>query len=263
MESRSFLKNIRSNGDSEFITKQVLLDAIPVIGPSIADVINSSLEFAICPKNWKNSIIHPTPKVPGTIKCDELRPINTLPTYEKILEAAVKEFVEEHMENNNITIDEQSGFRRGYSCESALNLVIMKWRAEIDKGNIVVAVFLDLKRAFETIDRKRLLEEMEKLGIKGRELEWFRSYLSERTQCTKINGVISEKASCDIVLPQGSKLAAILFSLYINDIKLCLMFMSIVLFADDTLVYYSGKDINEINRNVNEDLERLNRWVEH
>lgn len=256
-----FLKNIKSKGDSEFLTRRIMMDALPVVGAIFADVINSSIEFSICPRKWKRAMVSPIPKVPGTRKCEEFRPVNTLPTYEKVLEDTVKESLELHIEQNNIIIEEQSGFRENHSCESALNLVLMNWKVEIEKGKIVVAVFLDLKRAFETIDRERLLRKLQRLGVRGRELEWLRNYLSQRTQTTKFGGVTSSEAEVEIGLPQGSKLAAILFLLYINDIKSCLMHLMILLFADDTLLYYSGDNVDEIERKVNEDLERINKWL--
>lgn len=91
------------------------------------------------------STVSPIPKVPGTKKCEEFRPVNTLPTYEKILEDTVKESLEHHVKQNDIIIEEQSGFRENHSCESALNLAIINWKLEIEKGKIVVAVFLDFK----------------------------------------------------------------------------------------------------------------------
>lgn len=73
-EIAEFLKNIKSKGDSEFLTKRVLLDALPVVGSTLADVINSSMEFSTCPRKWKKSIVSPIPKVPGTVNCEEFRP---------------------------------------------------------------------------------------------------------------------------------------------------------------------------------------------
>lgn len=106
-----------------------------------------------------------------------------------------------------------------------------------------------------------MLTKLEKLGVRGRELDWMRSYLTHRTQTTKFGGVSSTEAEVTVGLPQGSKLAAILFLLYVNDIKSCLKHLMLLLFADDTLVYYSGDNINEIESKVNEDLERINKWL--
>lgn len=173
----------------------------------------------------------------------------------------IKEQLENYIETKDILIDEQSGFRRNHSCESALNLVIIRLKEQIEGGNIIVAILLDLKRAFETIDRQRLIKKLESIGVKGKELEWFTSYLSDRFQRTKFNGEVSDEKQIDLGVPQGSKLAALLFLIYINNISGCLMFMQLILFADDTLLYYCGKDINEINGKINEDMERLNIWL--
>lgn len=114
---------------------------------------------------------------------------------------------------------------------------MMDWKTEIDDGNVVIAVFLDLKRAFETVDRKRLLRKLRKYGINGVELQWFESYLSERTQCTEFGSTISDKIQTDLGVPQGSKLASDLFLLYVNDIVKSIKHSTLALFADDALIY--------------------------
>lgn len=91
---------------------------------------------------------------------------------------------------------------------------MLKWKEELENSNIVVAVFLDFKRAFETIDRKILLAKLFKYGIRGNELNWFVNYLENRTQSTKFNEATSEWREINIGVPQGSKLAATLFSLH-------------------------------------------------
>lgn len=106
---------------------------------------------------WKNSFVIPTPKT-GTTKCEEYRPVNMLPTYEKVLEGIVKLQFNEYTDSINIIITEQYGFRENHSCEMALNSVILDWKVEIDSGNAVIAVFLDLKTAFETVIRCKLVE---------------------------------------------------------------------------------------------------------
>lgn len=184
-----------------------------------------------------------------------------LPNYEKVLEGAVKKQLNSHTDNNNILIDEQFGFRKNHSCETAINMIQMDWKKEIDQGNVVIAVFLDLKRAFETVDRKRLLRKLRKYGINGVELRWFESYLSDRSQCTKFGGSMSEKIPTCLRVPQGSKLASDLFLLYVNDIKNALVHSKLALFADDTLIYISGKNLQETIDKLSEDLSRVNSWL--
>lgn len=261
MDVTSVIKAILSKGDPELITKDILLDAMPIINPSFIDIVNTSFEQGKFMDKWKTSIINPSPKIPGTIKGEEHRPINSLPSYEKVIEGIVKNQLEEFTNKNQIIIDEQFGFRETYSCELALNELIWNWKNSIDEGCIIVAVFLDLKRAFETIDRYRLLKKLEIYGVRGAELEWFKSYLSDRTQRTRYNGVTSDEIRNDIGLPQGSKLAAILFIIYINDIKSCLLFALVILFADDTLLHVHAKTMDEAFQKINEDLERVSKWL--
>lgn len=255
------LRSIMSNGDCQFLNKNVLFDAMSVIGSQMLDVVNSSLASGIVPKNWKLSILCPIPKINGTMKCDEFRPINMLPTYEKILEAVVRNQLEEHLERHNIIIDQQSGFRKMHSCESALNLILMEWKSSIENGDATVAVFLDLKRAFETICRQRMIMKLERIGIAGKEKDWFISYLQERYQITKYNGISSKKMETKLGVPQGAKLAAVLFLIYINDINECLKYSKIGLFADDTLLYTTHKDPVVAAQQMNEDLANVQKWL--
>lgn len=255
------LRNITSHGDCENINKKVLNDIIPVVSDLYLDVINTSLQQGEFINDWKLSIIAPTPKVPGAKKCEELRPINMLPTYEKVFEGVVREQLANHTSTNNIIIEEQSGFRNKHSCETAINSVIADWKKELDGGKKVIAVFLDLKRAFETINRRRLIKKMEGYGIKGKEIRWFRSFLTGRTQSTKYGKATSTPLPNEIGVPQGSKLASDLFLLYINDIKRCLKECKIRLFADDTLIYIAESDINVAMAKINNELKSVNSWL--
>lgn len=257
----SVLRDTTSNGDCENVNKRILNDILPVVGPLYLEVINLSLQQGNVMEDWKHSIISPIPKVPGTTKCEELRPVNMLPTYEKVLEGVVRHQLTNHIYSNNIIIEEQSGFRANHSCETAINAVIAEWKNEIDNGKKVIAVFLDLKRAFETIIRKRLIRKLESYGIKGKEKRWFESFLSGRTQATKFGGVTSLPLPNDLGVPQGSKLAADLFLLYINDIKRSLKHCKIKLFADDTLLYVAEEDINTALEKINYDLENVYNWM--
>lgn len=116
------------------------------------------------PSSWKKSLVVPLPKVAQSKRPEDRRPINMLPLYEKVLELVVKEQLCEFLENKNILINEQSGFRRNHSCETALNLLLLKWKRAIESKKVILAVFIDLKRAFETIDRTKLLGVLFKIG---------------------------------------------------------------------------------------------------
>lgn len=257
----SVIKGIRCQSDCELLNKTIILDALTFIGLPFLDVINSSLESGLFPTDWKISILTPVPKVQNTVKAEEFRPINQLPTYEKILEGVVKRQLNEHLEKNEILISEQFGFRKRYSCEMAINVILLNWKEEIDCGKRIIAVFLDLKRAFETINRERLIKKMEQYGVRGLEKRWFESYLTNRFQQTKMNAEISDILEVKLGVPQGAKLAADLFILYINDINQCLKYCKIALFADDCLIYIIDTDTISANTKINEDLGRINKWL--
>jgi hypothetical protein len=236
-------------------------DAMEVSGPMLLDIINESFNLGKVPENWKKSTIVPIQKISGTKKCEEFRPINILPAYEKILESAVKEQFLNYLERNNILIEEQSGFRAVHSCETSLNLTLAAWKEMMENDKIIVAVFLDFKRAFETIDRELLLWKLVQYGVKGAELEWFRSYLSNRSQETRFYESVSQAINVSLGVPQGSVLGPLLFILYINDMGNALTYTKLNLFADDTLLYIAADNLEEAVNKMNADLLSLSSWL--
>ncbi|XP_057335423.1 uncharacterized protein LOC130676322 [Microplitis mediator] len=207
-----------NKGRSEELNADIIHKTWEINKEIITSIINCSIKQGIVPKIWKNSVIHPILKVAGSRKAEDHRPVNTLPVLEKILEEIVKKQVEEHVAENGILEEEQSGFRTRHSTETTLQKTISEWREMLDKGEIIGVVFIDLKRAFETIDRTKLVKILEKYGIKDRALEWIISYLSDRTQQVQFGKVKSEKLKVQYGVPQGSKLGPLLFTLYINEI---------------------------------------------
>ena len=184
------LKN--KSGTEEGLSVEIIKIAESVASKKLCELYNKSLEEGIFPSTWKEATVIPVPKVRGTIKIEEFRPINKLPIYEKILEKIVHKQLMEYLEENKLFSESQSGFRVNHSCETALQWVITGWKKVIGEGKIIGAVFLDLRRAFEVVNRDILLEKLERCGIKENVLKWFRDYLSCRTQRVKINGILSE-----------------------------------------------------------------------
>lgn len=107
-----------------------------------------------------------------------------------------------YIEENELLSTFQSGYRTRHSCETALNFVLAQWREMRENGDDILAVFLDLKRAFETIDRNRLLTKLSAFGFSTRVINWFEGYLKERSQLTKVNGCSSRKIQNDLGVPQ-------------------------------------------------------------
>jgi len=125
--------------------------------------------------------------------------------------------------------------------------MISSWKREIGEGKIIGVIFLDLRRAFEVVDKEILIQKLKGFGLKGTVLSWFKSYLEKRTQIVKFNGKMSNAVRVKLGVPQGSVLGPLLFLMYINDIaKIINKECAIRLFADDALIFTTGYASREI-----------------
>lgn len=165
-----------------------------------------------------------------------------------------------YSERNNLITKFQSGFRKNHNCESLINLVVTNWKMAVHDKKVVIAVFLDLRRAFETVDQNILLKKLEMYGVNDVELSWFRTYVKDRKQRTKINGILSEEIDVVLGVPQGSVLGVLLFLIYINDMEKAVTLAKLVLFADDALLYVTGDSVESCLEVINADLKNLNLW---
>jgi len=153
------------------------------------------------------------------------------------------------------------GFRSSLSTNHALVSITEKKRNSIDKGDFSCGVFIDLQKAFDTVDHRILLKKLEHYGIRGVTNNLFNSYLSNRLQCVSINGSDSSYLPLTCGVPQGSILGPLLFLIYINDINVCIKNSLVHNFADDTNILFSGSNYKEVAKNINEDLNLLCHWL--
>lgn len=260
-ELEKVVKGLKVCGGIDNVNTRVLWDAFETIKIDFLSVINKSLSRGEFPSRWKKSLVVPLPKVAQSRDPADRRPINMLPLYEKVLELIVKEQLCEFLQNNSILIDEQSGFRKNHSCESALNLLLLKWKQAIEVKNVIIAVFIDLKRAFETIDRTKLVGALFKIGVRGSVLQWFKSYLTGRQQVTLYEGKKSGAIDVELGVPQGSVLGPLLFIIYINDIKEIMTDGKVNMFADDTVIFIVAEDFAGAYRKLQTELNKVSDWL--
>ena len=130
-----------------------------------------------------------------------------------------------------------------------------------DKKEVSLGIFLDLSKAFDTVNHKILLQKLENYGIRGIALSWITSYLNNRKQFVQFNNVNSSENIIKCGIPQGSILGPLLFILYINDISNASNLLRFILFADDTNVYYSGKNTSDVNNVLNQEMEKVSDWL--
>ena len=166
---------------------------------------------------------------------DNYRPISLLPVLSKVLERAVHFQLYNYLQQHKILSPYQCGFRKRHSTEFAALSFSDNIRRNMDQGQLTGAVFIDLRKAFDTVDHAVLLAKLSNMGIVGREHDWFSDYLTNRTQVVEFQGVTSAPNTISAGVPQGSILGPLLFILHINDLLQVISECSKLMYADDTV----------------------------
>ena len=229
------------------------------ISRPIAHIFNLSLEKGIFPENLKSSRTVPIFKCRDPKSCDNYRPISLVSTFSKILEKMVHTNLINHLELNKLLYEHQYGFLRGRSTEQNLLQVVNYISNSLNSGNFCIGIFLDLKKAFDVCSHPILLKKLKKLGVEGTALDWFTSYLSNRKQKVDINGHFSGEKLINISVLQGSILGPTLFLCYINDL-FSTTNLATFLFADDTSCLAENKNLPDLIRFVNVELQKIANW---
>lgn len=164
----------------------LIKEAAPVIVYSLTNIINYSIVTGKVPKQWKQARVTPVHKGGDKTIMNNYRPISTHPFLSKVIERVVYNQLMYHLESNALLPPQQSGFRHGFSTMPLLLNITTSWMRTIDDGCYVGAVFLDLHKAFDTVDHEILLSKLAEIGMKGSSLGWFRSYLTDRIQCLQL-----------------------------------------------------------------------------
>lgn len=230
------------------------------IARPLTHIFNCSFREAKVPTELKLAKIIPIFKKGDMKSPGNYRPISLLNSISKILEKLVHKRLYSYLQDFNILHDHQFGFRKRHSTLLALTEIIDNIRTQIDEGNYVIGIFLDLSKAFDSVNHKILLQKMNHYGIRGLVLDWFQDYLSNRKQVVCINSTLSEEIVCDIGVPQGSVLGPLLFLLYINDISDSINEGSLRLFADDTNLFITHKNLAQAKLLAESTLIKLNQW---
>ena len=160
----------------------------------------------------------------------------------------------------NILYEQQYGFRQNFSTDFALKELSDKIADAIDKNMFMVGIFIDLSKAFDTLNHGILIEKLSRYGVRGVANDWFHNYLSNREQFVNNNNVLSSRSEITTGVPQGSILGPLLFLLYINDISYSSDILRFILYADDTNIFHSCESIDELCDVVNTELQGVKQW---
>ena len=257
------LKSVSTKKTAGFdnLPAYLIKEAAPVIAPVITSIINSSLRSGKVPVQWKRARVTPVFKGGDKTQMNNYRPISTLPILSKVLERVVYNQLSQHLESNNLLPPQQSGFRPAFSTTSLLLKITTNWMKSIDSGCYVGALFLDLRKAFDTVNHTILLNKLSDVGVQTTSLRWFENYLEDRTQSVRLEDKISTPGVITCGVPQGSILGPLLFSVYVRDLPDQACLCEVDQFADDTSMHTTSRSLDEIEYRLNNDLERIANWL--
>lgn len=252
-----------SNLDVLDFDSKLLNLAAPIIYKSLSSVINDSLSEGIVPSDWKFARTTPIYKGKGcNMTKSNYRPISVVCHIAKIIEREVQTQLIDYLTKHELISVDQFAFLKNHSTQSCLHRVIDDWYEAINEGQYVGAIFLDISKCFDTIDHELLLFKLEKYGITGQALAWFKSYLSDRKQVVSCNSKTSSPKDVTVGVPQGSILGPILFLIFINDIVQCVNDAFCNLFADDNIVYTFDEKLEKLNKKLQTNADNTNKWYE-
>ena len=237
---------------------------IKVIGPNISEHLMNFFNFCfssgIYPDSLKIARVVPIFKSGDKSTLENYRPISILSCIAIMFEKLIQFRLTEFLEVNSLISPKQFGFRPGHDTAQAMLDVVDKYYDLIDGGDTGCSIFLDLKKAFDTVDHDILITKLYSMGIRGVGLELFKDYLSNRHQCVDISGTLSSLQPISCGVPQGSVLGPTLFLVYINSIVYASSF-EITLFADDTHLFISATNTVALQQIINIEMTKIFNWL--
>ena len=211
------LDECKSSGPSSIPVK-LLKIASPSIVPHLVNIINISFKTGCFPAAVKLAKVIPIFKAGSKLDINNYRPISLLSVFSKIIEKLMYSRLYSFLEAHNVIDNSRFGFQKNKSTQHSLIEIVEKIRTCMENKNYGCGIFIDLKKAFDTVNHNILLQKLEHYGIRGTSLDWFQSDLKDRMQYVFVNNTSSETKAISCGVPQGSVLGPLLFLLYINDI---------------------------------------------
>ena len=242
------------------ISNYIIKSSTKVISLVLMKLFNQCMEEGIFPDVLKIACIVPLYKGGEKNESTNYRPISLLPLFGKIFEKIIESRLVKFFDKKKIITPHQFGFRKYYSTELAVTEIQNMLLKNLDENKVTCTIFLDLAKAFDTVDHGILLLKLEKYGIRGQALTLLKSYLQDRQHAVKLNNVQSSFLTLNIGVPQGSVLGPLLFLLFINDLPNYTNF-NVKLFADDTFLSLESKNLKDLEKKVNEEMKNISEWL--
>ena len=253
------LKIKKSSGPDDMPNKLIKKSKYVLIKP-LTIIYNTIFSSAKYPDKWKLAKVIALYKKGKHSLPENYRPISLLDCFGKILEKLMYKQMISFIKKHAILFIYQYGFREGYSTTLALIDIMDTIKSRLDNNEFGIGIFIDIKKAFDTVNHNLLFSKLEHYGFRGHSLQLLKSYVSDRRQYTKINNSTSRVNSLNYGVPQGSVLGPLLFLLYVNDIQHCIDKKKIKLFADDTGVFQFDKDLRVVVNEASQNLAKIYDW---
>ena len=247
-------------GGIDKISTKILLGTYKKCINHLTYFYNLCLQTATFPDLLKIALVKPIYKAGERNMFTNYRPISLLPVFSKILEKIIYSVLNSFLVENEILSRYQFGFRKQHSTYMPVSLLIDNITEYIENDKKVLGLYLDLKKAFDTVNSEILLQKLFALGIRGDLFRILKSYVENRVQIVKIDNKISDPKNINIGVPQGSVLGPLLFIIYVNDLPRITDIANFYLFADDTAVLIQGDDVQDLQNKVDIIIPKITRW---
>ena len=251
---------VKKSVPSYSVPIQFIKLATDVISPFLVWLFNLCFTHGCFPEVLKMSEVLPIHKAGSKAKATNYRPIALLSPFAKLLEKAIYSRIDNFFTSNHLFFPNQFGFRKNSSTENAVLQIYENLLGSLDRKEITCSVFVDLSKAFDTVNHSILLSKLEKYGVRGVSLTLFESYLNNRFQYSIINGSKSKIKKITCGVPQGSTLGPLLFLIYVNDMHLVSQ-LNLNLFADDAYFSFSNSSPQLLENKVNEEMNKVLDWL--
>ena len=252
----------KKNGTYENISVKAIKEASEICSSSLTNIWNTEI-LGKCnfETNLKLADVTPVFKKKDRTLVENYRPISVLPTvskiFERIMQKQINAYIDKYLSDN------LCGYRKGYSTQSALILLIERWKKKLDEKGYAGAILMDLSKAFDTIDHELLIAKLHAYGFSSNALQLILSYLSNRFQRVKIDATFSSWTQLLQGVPQGSVLGPLLFNVYLNDLFMFMDDVEISNYADDTTLYACDDKLENVVQKLEYNSEIAISWFEH